>query len=371
MINPQMFQSLNNIIEEIFARLNSNIETHHTEPQVSLVDHMRAKRKAKALHASTKKLIYLDTNAWKCMADYRQKKPSLTSAMLSFGNLLQQAVNSTNFVFPIGLPTFFELDSMTRPETRAVLTTLVDELSQGFCIAPFQERVGGELKKLRTDTLDIPDTLEDFLCSPIELLGIPTLSFNEHTKIDFDEEAFNKAFFDSLTELPFSFQLELASTLEGNKWDNSRGITELNAGKREHQAAVSKLIQGIFLELCGCIAHWYEAEKIELSRKDLLRYCARALGHWHSTPTSRALPTLRILSSLYGLMRLDSHRKYHAGDPNDFMVAASALPVAQALFTDKKLANLLADSNLRLDTFSDCQIISGFDEMAEYLGTNL
>jgi hypothetical protein len=88
-------------------------------------------------------------------------------------------------------------------------------------------------------------------------------------------------------------------------------------------------------------------------------------------PESRALPTLHILSSLYGLMRFDSQRRYHDGDPNDFMVAASALPVANALFTDKKLSNLLSDRRIGLSKFSNCKVVSGFDEMAKYLNERL
>ncbi|MNC53487.1 hypothetical protein D3C75_1029010 [compost metagenome] len=49
------------------------------------------------------------------------------------------------------------------------------------------------------------------------------------------------------------------------------------------------------------------------------------------------------------------------------MVAASALPIANALFTDRKLANLLSDKRIGFNRFSNCAVVSGFDEMAEYL----
>jgi hypothetical protein len=362
---------LESAIQLAAARLNDFIELHRGRREVTLADHVRARRNERSARAATRELIYLDTNAWKCMADYRQGKPNLTPAMESFGHALERAAQTDAFVFPIGLPTFFELDSMTHPATRNSVTELADQLSQGFCITPFQDRVGHELQQLRRNALNTPDELADFLCSPIELLGIPTMSLPGFVKEHVDEETFNKALFDSISELPFSIQLEVASSAPGAKWDNSRGVADLNTGKAEHQDEVVNVNTGIFLELKGCIATWFDEEGIELSPQDVGLYALGAQYHWHQSPASRALPTLRILSSLYGLMRFDSQRKYRDGDPNDFMVAASALPVARALFTDRKLFNLLSDPRISLSTFSNCRVVSGFDEMANYLSTSL
>lgn len=366
-----MSQLLESTIQLTVERLSDFIELHRGRRDVTLADHVRARRKEISDRVATRELIYLDTNAWKCMADYRQGKSNLTPAMVAFGQNLERAARTDAFVFPIGLPTFFELDSMTHPATRNIVTELVDELSHGFCISPFQESIGRELQQLRWNALNTLDELAEFLCSPIELLGIPAIALPEFVKEHVDEETFNKAFFDSVSELPFSIQLEVASLAPDDKWDNSRGIADLNAGKAEHQDQVVNLNTGIFLELKGCIATWFDQEGIELSPKEVGFYALNALYHWHQSPTSRALPTLRILSSLYGLMRFDSQRKYHDGDPNDFMVAASALPVASALFTDRKLSNLLSDPRIGLSTFSDCKIVSGFDEMAKYLSNRL
>ncbi|MBC5786390.1 hypothetical protein H8N03_25860 [Ramlibacter sp. USB13] len=347
--------------------MNDLIELHRHRPEVTLAAHVRTRRKERADRAKARDLIYLDTNAWKCMADYRQKKPNLTPAMVAFGEALERAAQKDAFAFPIGLPTFFELDSMTHPGTRTAVTDLVDELSHGFCIAPFQDRVGHELHQLRRNALDTPDELADFLCSPIELLGIPAFSLPEFVRDHVDDETFNKAFFDSVSDLPFSVQLQVASSAPGAKWDNSRGIADLNAGKDAHQQEVVNLNTGIFLELKGCIATWFDQEGIELDPKDIVNYAVNAQYHWHQKPASRALPTLRVLSALYGLMRFDAKRRYRDGDPNDFMVAASALPVAHALFTDRKLCNLLSDPRIGLGDFSNCAFVSGFDEMAKFL----
>lgn len=70
-------------------------------------------------------------------------------------------------------------------------------------------------------------------------------------------------------------------------------------------------------------------------------------------------------------MRFDSQRRYKKGDPSDFMVAATALPIADAFFTDRKLANLIADKRIGLKQFSNCIVVSGFDRMAEHLEKNM
>jgi hypothetical protein len=366
-----MSHTLDRAIKASAGRLSEYIETHRNFPKVTLSGHIRQMRRERAARASAKRLIYLDTNAWKCMADYRQQKASLTPPMNAFGASLEQAAKTGAFAFPIGLPTFFELDSMTSPTTRDTLVQLVDELSLGFCIAPFPDRVGTELRQLRSGVFQTTEGLEDFLCSPIELLGIPAVSLPGFDKAHVDEETFNKAFFDTLTELPFSIQLKVASSAPGEKWDNSRGIDDLNAGKAEHQAEIKNLNTGIFVELKGCIERWFVEEGVILSPREISLYALNALHHWHQTPTSRAFPTLRVLSSLYGLMRFDAQRRYRGGDPNDFMVAASALPVAHALFTDRKLAVLLSDPRIGLRNFSDCTVVSGFEDMAKYIADQL
>jgi hypothetical protein len=79
------------------------------------------------------------------------------------------------------------------------------------------------------------------------------------------------------------------------------------------------------------------------------------------------MPTLRVLSALYGMMRFDARRKYKDGDQADFLTAASALPIADAFFTDRRLAALLSEPALSLSRFSRCVVVSGFEEMTNYL----
>ncbi|ENL7815093.1 TPA: hypothetical protein ACUUDJ_002225 [Pseudomonas aeruginosa] len=358
---------LESAIRASATRLSQYIKVHREHPEISFHDHVKQRRREKAVHASSFKLICLDTLAWKCVADYRQNKTTLTAAMKEFGASIDRTVQTGRFAFPIGVPTYLELDSMVDPATREALKKLVDELSRGLCITSFHDRIGSELQMLRTNMVGRAEGLEDFLCSPVEMMGIPAISLPEFVKAQVDEVTFNKSFFDALYELPFSIQLEVAGNAPGEKWDNSRGITDLNDGKAQHQSEVVNLNTGIFLELKGGIEAWFINEGVEPNHQEITLDALNAMNHWKQEPSSRALPTMRILSSLYGLMRFDPNRRYKNGDPNDFLIAASALPVAHALFTDRKFANLLSDKRIALDKFSDCTVVSGFEEMARYL----
>ncbi|HDR9796764.1 TPA: hypothetical protein QDC59_000301 [Burkholderia cenocepacia] len=362
-----MLPSLESAIKASAARLGRYIEVHRGRSEVSFAEHVKQRRKDKATHASSFKLIYLDTHAWKCLADYRQGKSTLTVAMGAFGASIERAVQTGRFAFPIGVPTYFELDSIIDPASQETLKTLVDELSQGLCITSFHDRMGSELEMLQSNTLGDVEGLEDFLCSPIEMMGIPTISLQGLVKEHVDQITFNKAFFDVLYELPFSIQLEVASDAPGGKWNNKHGIADLNEGKVKHQSEVVNLNTGIFLELKGGIEAWFINEDRGLDLQQITFDALNAMNHWKREPTSRALPTMRILSSLYGLMRFDPNRRYQQGDPSDFLVAASALPVAHALFTDRKFATLLSDKRIGLNTFLDCTVVSGFEEMSRYL----
>lgn len=362
-----MSSSLDSAIRTSATRISHYIEVHRGHPEVSFQEHVRRRCKERAARVSSRKLVYLDTLAWKCLADYRQGKTNLTPAMKEFGAAMERTAQTGRFAFPISVPTYFELDSMVHPATRESLESLVDEFSQGLCITSFHDRLGSELQQLRMNRLDQTEGLEGFVCSPIEMMGIPTISLPDFVKSHVDQSTFNKAFFDALSELPFSVQMQVAANAPGKKWDNSRGIADLNDGKAQHQSEIVNLNTGIFVELKGGIEAWFVNEGVAPDFQQITLYAASAMYHWQQEPSSRALPTMRILSALYGLMRFDPNRKYKDGDPNDFLVAASSLPVAHALFTDRKFANLLADKRIGLDTFLDCTVIAGFDDMARYL----
>lgn len=361
-----MTQDLQDVLKATAGRINDFMEIHKNN-DISLHDHILSARHERAKKIASKRIIYLDTNAWKCLADHYQGKDTLTASMIAFALAMKEAQKTGRFIFPIGLSTFFELDSMTDPNTHESLVSFIDDLCQGYCLAPFSELLIEELEQINYSSISTAPDLALYLRSPMELLGIPDIVYTAQTPFEVDQNTFRKAFYDAIMEIPFSTQLSVARNTSGPKWDNKQGILELNEGKTNHQADIPSLNVGIFVELKGIIETCFEMESIEYTPKKIGLIAVFVFQMWHSDPTTRALPTLRLFATLHGLIRFDKQRKYQQGDLADFMAAASALPVAEAMFTDRRLAIILQDSSLGLRKFSDCKIVKGFEDMARYL----
>ncbi|MEI2813755.1 MAG: hypothetical protein V9E91_08310 [Burkholderiaceae bacterium] len=146
-------------------------------------------------------------NAW---LDYRQRKPNLTLAMVAFGQALEACSAKRRVRLPNRIADLLR-DGLDDASVNAGHHyRLGGSTLARFLHCPPQDRIGHELQQLRQNALNMPDELADFLCSPIELLGIPTLALPNFVKEYVDDETFNKAFFDSVSELPFSIQLQVA-----------------------------------------------------------------------------------------------------------------------------------------------------------------
>ena len=105
-----MSSSLDSAIRTSATRISHYIEVHRGHPEVSFQEHVRRRCKERAARVSSRKLVYLDTLAWKCLADYRQGKTNLTPAMKEFGAAMERTAQTGRFAFPISVPTYFELD---------------------------------------------------------------------------------------------------------------------------------------------------------------------------------------------------------------------------------------------------------------------
>lgn len=360
-----MSEVLDSLANKAVERIQQLIDLYEGQSNVSLHDHVRTQRKERAARAKAFRLIYLDTNAWKCIVDFSVGKPTLTPEMVYFARMMELAGASGSFAFPISAPTLFEMDAMTDSVTRDSMCRIADQLSKGLCVIPFTERFDTELRQIKSKKFDVTEDLDAFLCSPAELLGIPEFSANGFWPVN--KLTFDKALFDVMSEMPFSTLLEVTRDEQGLKWDNDRGVNEENLRKSKLQVLGLNLNTAIAIEFRELIGAWFKDINVELSIEDLNRYAYRAMLYWQDNKGAKFAPTLRSLSSIRGLMLLDPQRKYQKGDINDFMIAASALPVASAFFTDRKLKNLITDKRIGIDHYSDCKVVSGFAEMGRYL----
>ena len=357
----------NELLANSHLRLEHFHKFHSKHIDVSLSEYIRQKRQFILVGHESKKIIYYDTNAWKCISDYVIGKPTLTPDMIAFAELATDKNVVDKCIFPIGLSTIFELQTMTDPLTIESLSKLIDDYSKNICIAFETERIETEFALFRQNAKIAINPKELFFRRPFELFGIPMVELPNEWKSHFEITAFNKALYDVLLELPASAQLSLAFEQKDEKWDNEKGIAELNKGKLENKNDIANFTTTVFIELAGSLSTLVSDEPRILGMIQPKYFAAQAILHWKANPKSYHLSTARVLANLYGLMRYDKHRVYKKGDISDFFTAASALPIADAFFTDRRLSYIATDAQTEISKFCHCDIIFGFNNFASYL----
>ena len=356
-------------IEGAAKLLGDRIEHHKQKPEISFADHVRTVRLNLAGRATGRHIVYFDTNAWVTIANVRINKQRVDDRMRDFALQVERAAATDRFLFPIGLTTYYELEATTDPGTHESLRGFIDTLSQGCCAAMFMEKIEEELGRLVAGDFRSYTGPAEYLRSPIELLGIPSIDINHSLLLQVaDQNTHRKAFYDVATSLPFSLQLKISMEQGKEAWDNTAQTASLNDGKTTYQHEVPTLPMAIAHEVTGQVDVYCETHQVDipLKSRNMLGYLA--VLHWHQNPSNNSLPTLRVLASLHGLLRFDPQRKYHDGDAADFMQAANALPLATAFYTDRKLVNLLNDPRLTpLRGAMPCEPVHGFANMARHL----
>ena len=83
------------------------------------------------------------------------------------------------------------------------------------------------------------------------------------------------------------------------------------------------------------------------------------------------LPSYHIPAAIAASVWRDKKRKIKPTDWLDFQHAGTAIPYCDAFFTEKSLAHLSMQSDMRLDHEYSCLILSELEVAAEYLIGNL
>ncbi|NHZ32870.1 hypothetical protein [Massilia rubra] len=339
---------------------------HRANPAVSYDDYRENQRRAIRDRIQSKHVIYLDTNAWKCLSDCEREKKTLTDDMVDFAGAMNSHRVRNNCIFPIGSTTMFELQSMEDPVSLSTLTDLVEKFSMNVGCQPPNDVIGRELALFnRKATRDAGAEPERF-CHPMEIMGklearIPDLLPGP------EKLAFEKTLLDIVHSLPTSAHLEMAAASGSPRWDNTAGIEEMNEGMTAHQHEIKTYPDALLVELSG-IMRFHVPDGPQINGFPPAKAQAlMAIIHWHENPGSRHLITARIQANLHATVRHVENRKFRKGDIADFVAAQLALPSAHAFFTDKALANLLNEPKIALKQFSTCEVVSGFDNFSAYL----
>lgn len=351
--------------------LRERLQHHREAAPCSLDDHVQQKRSELARDLVGKRVIYFDTNVWKCLSDFLRGKSTLTPAMKTFCELASSERVLSNCAFPVGLSTLFELQSMKDPDTQSTLVQLVDQYSRNVCLLPHTDVIRDELKCfMRLATLQPSGPLPHF-CRAAELLGVPQATCPSGFLPGNEELAWRKAVYDLSASLPISVQLEMAQRPAVKAWDNRAGIADMNDGKQAHQESIKTYPDAVLVELAGSLS-------LCLPERPLIRqftqpkyWALTAMMHWHEQPMSKHLITARVMAHLHAVIRFHGNRMFKKGDVADFAIAASAIPVCHALFTDERLVNIAQDHYSGISQFSTCQLVHGFDQFTAYLRSSV
>jgi hypothetical protein len=359
---------------------------HRAHPEASCDEYRENQRRAIRERIQSKRVIYLDTNAWKCLSDYKRTKTTLTSGMVSFAQTMNSESVRSRCVFPIGVATLFELQSMNDPVSLSTLAELVDTFSNGIGCTPPNEVLEQEIMLFNDNASDGACAEIERFCHPVEIAGtfqadasklllqlFPNLPPQLVPELFPQSEmvALAKTGLDIVYALPTSVHLEMAAAKMHPGWDNEEGINEMNDGMLAHQHEIENYPDALCAELAGVLRpHVLDGPPIVTKfgtfppSKTL---ALKAMLDWQDRPGSRHLVTARISAHLHATVRYIANRKFRKGDVADFITAQIALSSAHALFTDKALASLLNEPHIGLEQFCSCEVVSGFDNFAAYL----
>jgi hypothetical protein len=343
---------------------------HKQHPDVTYEDYYETRKKLVEERVKSKRVIYLDTNAWKILSDYDRKKMSLNAAMVDFAETMSSVTVRDRCIFPLGAATLFELQSMSDPVTVSTLATLVDKFSLDVAIQPPNDSFSQELALFDRRDGREPAPEPSRFCAPFEIVGQGQVTTPAHMS-EADALLFKKTALDATLALPTSTHLEMAAQDWGAKWDNRKGIDEMNAGMIAHEDEITTFPDAVLGELTSimrqCVPDGPLVQLEGTSYAPAKAMALMAMMHWHKHPASRHLVTARVYAYVHAAIRHLENRKFHQGDIADFVTASLALPNCHALFTDRAIFHLLNEPIIRLKDFCSCEVVSGFENFAAYL----
>lgn len=334
----------------------SAMQRHLALPDVTLETHVRRCHIALTEELRSRRVIYLDTKYWIILRDIVAGVRTADPEIELLG-VLRGLVSSGKAFCPLSESTLAEVLKQSDERTRIAMARIIDELSLGVSLIPFEQRVAMELRTFiygQCRDLGAPEPLPLPWTKLSYVLGVMhphESAFDASTEL-----AVQKAFFDHMWSMS---QSQIVDTLGGKKMPPDRHprlAEQLNAGNAKHavelrsfrptysieaqgaadvyaQMAVGitrdlqKLITGTPSYAAGDAA---EAEAVGILTKIL----SSALCHEKHKST---LPSLHINSCLHASVRWNKAQRFRANDFEDFRHACSALAYCDIFLAERRL----------------------------------
>jgi hypothetical protein len=354
---------------------------------MSLDEYISARHVELATRIESKHKIYLDQKYWNYCRDALRGKPQ-RPAHERILSLLVELVASERAVCPVSFVVFQETMKQSDMESRRVTAELIDGLSAGCSLQPYWHNLGLEinhwLKTERREPLNVVPVEKYVWTYTSNVLGvrIPHIETFSHDA----NSDLGKYWFDVHSRIPFS---KLIDGLPANRPQCTLITPEFYAWQNDmcslHNCDFNTFEDAFLLELRGALEsneRWirdawipcYERETGNtLPARDsavvhdmtsmVCNLIYSAFEHRHITTQ---MPSFRIPVGILAAIR---HKRYmhRWGDIEDHMHASLALPYCDALFTERKLGNLLTRAPLGYDKMYNCVVLWEDSAIVEYL----
>lgn len=369
--------------------ITSSFDRHKAEPDIDIESHVHHLRVSLGETVSKKKKIYLDLRYWIFIRDAYLGAPKKKVHEDLLTNL-RFFVKSGLGLCPISESVFCELNKQTDMKTRIATSELIDELSLGVTMCPFEERVGTEIanflyKSGGLNTYSLQELIWLKLSYVLGVVWPSNTPFDNKT-----ERVIQKSFTDHMWNTSLTEVIEMLGSSDPIKsptFDNL--ATQLNKDNDKHKNEIVSFKQAYRTEVSGGFSLFKSTtadimeqlfrekstDEIYLSEKERTDHEDRMHTFFVNLlctgKVSKELPSLHIHAKCHAAIRWDKKRKIKPNDIYDFHHAASAVGYYDAFFTEKPLKILLTSKNVAVDKEMGCTVICDEEEALVYLnGTN-
>ena len=354
---------------------DSALQRHIASPDVTLDAHVQRCHVVLADDLRPKRAIYLDTKYWIILRDVVAGVRTAGSE-IELLDALRELVSAGRAFCPLSESIFAELLKQSDERTRIATAKMIDELSLGIALIPFEQRVAMELRafiygQCRNMGAPEPQSLPWTKLSYV--LGV---MHPHQTAFDASTElAIQKAFFDHMWSLSLS---EMVDTLGGKEMPRNRYprlAEQLNAGNAKHAGDLRSFQQTYAIEAQGA-AEIYASMAVEITR-DLQKLItgtspsaadsaveAEVVRIWTKMLVTAlkqdkfkvVLPSLHINTCLHASVRWNKPQQLEANDFEDSRHACSALAYCDLFLTERRLKAMVTANHLALDRQYDCEV---------------
>lgn len=355
---------------------------------MSLEHHIRRRQLDLAESVRHRRPIYLDLKFWIELRDV-VSETSKSSEYIALLQLLRKLVSDQCIFCPISDSTFIEVLKQSDARTRKATAQLIDELSLGISIVPFETRVGTEVSRFLQSFFVNSEALyplEDLAwCSPSFALGLPmpniaALSATQNLSIQ-------QEFVDHIWQFSFSSIIEtighshipnvsfdpVAARINDDIAAHSDKIFTFQQVLSHEIEGAADVFSGVTANIiCNLAAKAAGTESVltgeehatyrRLSRNLLMTALAQQKN-------KTALRTLYSYVCLHAFVRWNKGHRLKGNDFFDFRHACGALGYCHAFLTEKPLRAMVTAGHVALDHLHGCKVIVDASEALAYLVT--